>query len=308
MIGSIPPAIHPYTPPPVIASMTIGELLRAGAAMLAEAGVSHAQHEAGWILESALGLDRLALHVKQDEAVKTCDLKHAMALFRRRASREPLQYVLGTQEFCGLDLCVTPDVLIPRPETELLVHVITQECAGTFGAAIADIGTGSGCIAIALAHAMPTARLYAIDRSPQALALAHENAKRHGVQNRIVFLRGDLLEPLQEHGLHGTLAAIVSNPPYIAERDFDTLQPEVRLFEPRMALTAGSDGLFFHRRLVREAAGLLQPDGRLAIEVGQGQATHVSGLAQDGENYYNVRTLQDMAGIERVVVFKRRCE
>lgn len=274
--------------------------------MLAQAGVSPAQQEAVWILEFALGLDRLALHLKKENTVKDCDWERAMVLFGRRASREPLQYVLGTQEFCGLDLAVTPDVLIPRPETELLVQVIIQQCAGTLGAAIADIGTGSGCIAIALAHAIPSARLYALDCSSEALTVAQANANRLRVQDRITFLRGDMLEPLHGQGVQGRLAAIVSNPPYIPEHDIEILQPEVRLFEPRLALAAGSDGLFFHRRLVSEAAAFLQPNGWLAIEVGQGQATQVSGLAQAGENYYNGWALQDRAGIERVVIFNKR--
>ncbi len=270
------------------------------------AGVSHAENEAVWILESVLNLDRLALHLRKNDRVDERDRDNAMALFERRASREPLQYVLGTQEFCGLDFRVTPDVLIPRPETELLVEIVRQTCADSRGACIADIGTGSGCIAIALAHALPTANLYATDCSPRTLALAQENATRHGVQDRVTFFEGDLFDPIQALGVQGRLAAIVSNPPYIAEGEFASLQPEVRLFEPRLALAGGHDGLLFHRRLVREAAAFLKPDGLLTIEVGHGQARHVSDLAHDGENYYNVQTVQDMNGIERVVLLKKR--
>jgi release factor glutamine methyltransferase len=274
--------------------------------MLAQAGIAGPENEAVWILESALGQDRLGLHLNRNETLEQRSRDNAMGLFERRASREPLQYVLGTQEFCGLDFRVTPDVLIPRPETELLVDVVRQTCANTSRAIVADIGTGSGCIAIALARALPTATLYATDRSPQALALAQENAKRHGVHDRVHFLVGDLLEPLQGLGLQGRLVAIASNPPYIAEGDLAGLQPEVGLFEPRLALAGGNDGLFFHRRLVREAADFLKPDGVLAIEVGLGQARHVSALAQDGENYYNVRTFLDMADIERVVLVQKK--
>jgi release factor glutamine methyltransferase len=307
MTGLIRPVDHPHEQLPfLLSSMTIGELWRAGTAMLAQAGIAQPENEAVWILESALGQDRLGLHLNTNERVEERGRDKAMALFERRASREPLQYVLGTQEFCGLDLRVTPDVLIPRPETELLVEVVRQTCANTSGALIADIGTGSGCIAIALARALPTATLYATDRSPQALALAQENAKRHDVQDRVHFLLGDLLEPLQGLGLQGRLVAIASNPPYIAEGDLAGLQAEVGLFEPRLALAGGNDGLFFHRRLVREAAGFLEPDGVLAIEVGLGQARHVSALAQDRENYYNVRTFHDMADIERVVVVQKK--
>lgn len=305
MIGSISPIASPDEQPSLISSMTIDELWRAGAAMLAKAGISHFENEVVWILESALGLDRLALHLRRNEAVEEPDVGHAMTLLERRTSREPLQYVLGTQEFCGLDFRVTPDVLIPRPETEFLVEVVRQKCAGISKAFIADVGTGSGCVAIALAHALPKAILYATDRSPQALALAQENAKRHGVEDRVIFLLGDLLSPLQRLGLYGRFVAIASNPPYIAEDELVTLQPEVR-FEPRVALDGGNDGLLFHRRLVREASEFLRPDGILAIEVGEGQAIQVSGLAQDGENYYNMQTFQDMAGIERVVLASKK--
>jgi hypothetical protein len=130
MIGSISPIAFPYEQPSLISSMTIGELWRTGAAILAKAGISNFENESVWILESALGLDRLALHLKRNEAVEEPDLGHAMTLLERRTTREPLQYVLGTQEFCGLDFRVTPDVLIPRPETELLVEVVRQKCAG----------------------------------------------------------------------------------------------------------------------------------------------------------------------------------
>jgi release factor glutamine methyltransferase len=306
MIGSIPPITPPYEQFSFILSMTIGELWTAGAAMLANVGISNSANEAVWILESALGLDYLALHLRKNEAVEETGRDHAMVLFKRRASREPLQYVLGTQEFCGLDFHVTPEVLIPRPETELLVEVVRQKCADLSRALIADVGTGSGCVAIALARALPDATLYATDRSLRALAVAQENATRHGVQDRVTFLAGNLLDPIQLLGLQSHLDVIVSNPPYIADADLAALQPEVRLFEPRLALDGGKDGLVFHRRLVRKAADFLKPDGLLAIEVGQGQARYVSGLAQDGENYYNVRTFLDTGGIERVVSARKK--
>ena len=307
MNGSIRPIAHPHEQPPFLFScMTIAELWRAGAALLSQGGIAQSEHEAAWILESALGQSRLGLHLNKYERVGDRDWDRAMALFERRASREPLQYVLGTQEFCGLEFRVTPDVLIPRPETELLVEVVRQACAQTSDAFIADVGTGSGCIAIALAKALPTATLYATDRSAAALALAEENAARHGVQDRVTFLEGDLMDPLEGLQLQGRLVAIASNPPYIAENEFTALQPEVRLFEPRSALDGGPDGLLLYRRLLSEAAGFLKPDGILALEVGQGQADLVSDLARDGENYYNGRTLLDMAGIKRVVLLHKR--
>lgn len=291
--------------PPSIASMTIGELLSAGTVLLAESGITHADNEAVWILESALGLDRLALHLKKREPVEERDRDHAMSLFARRASGEPLQYLLGTQEFCGLEFRVTPDVLIPRADTEILVEAVRQRCANKHHAFIADIGTGSGCIAIALARALPSAALYAIDQSRQALSLAQENACRHGVRDRVTFLLGDLFQPFQALGIQGRMAAIVSNPPYIPDPALPTLQAEVRLFEPHLALAGGSDGLVYHRRLIQEAAPVLAPGGWLAMEVGQGQARFVCDLAREGENYYNVQAIRDRAGIERVVLMRK---
>lgn len=306
MTVSIPPTVDPYQQPSLISSMTIRDLWHAGEVMLEKAGISNSKNQTVWILESALGLDRLTLHLRKNDEVEEPRLSRTVALFERRASREPLQYVLGTEEFCGLDFGVTPDVLIPRPETELLVEVIRRTCADISEPLIADIGTGSGCVAIALARALPQARFYATDRSPQALVLAQENAKRHGVRDRVTFMRGDMFSPLHDRRLQGQLIAIVSNPPYIPHGDLMALEPEVRLFEPRHALDGGNDGLAFHRRLVWEAPTFLKKGGLLAMEVGQGQASLVSGLAQTGQNYYNVRTFLDIAGIGRVVLAKKK--
>jgi release factor glutamine methyltransferase len=303
MIGAIRPPHHIGTPLFIHPSMTVNDLLQAGTARLAAAGVAHAKTESRWIVEFVLGLDQLALHLGKYDSVSAEDKAKIRAFFKRRACREPLQYLLGTQEFYGLEFKVNADVLIPRPETELLIDLVRSECGQHRGPTIADIGTGSGCVAVALARTLPTATLYATDCSAKALKVAKQNAAHHGVMHRILFENGDLFEPLERKGIQ--FAAIVSNPPYISTQDLGTLQPELS-YEPLLALDGGADGFVFHRRLLKEAATFLAPDGLLAIEVGQGQAATVGALAQGQENYYNVQTLKDGAGIERLVCLHKK--
>lgn len=288
--------------------MTIGELTRRGTARLAQSGIEQAGRETMWLLERALGMTALDLRLNESRAVAGEALRHAQALLARRASREPLQYLLGTQEFCGLEFEVSPAVLIPRSETELLVETALR-CAGkqpaAHGPVIADIGTGSGCIAVALARRLPEAAIYAVDCSAEALRVARRNADRLGATGRITFLEGDLMAPLEARGLGGRVDLVVSNPPYIAEREWDGLQPEVRLFEPRIALAGGEDGLAVYRRLVPEAVGYLHAGGWLVMEVGQGQAEAVRALIEDTGRYDTVDILPDQAGIPRVIAAHR---
>ncbi|HJU06152.1 MAG TPA: peptide chain release factor N(5)-glutamine methyltransferase [Nitrospiraceae bacterium] len=290
---------------PHIGSRTLSRLLRESVCLLADAGVEQADNEAAWIVEFALGMRRADLYVQRQCQVDSSEWASAMALIRRRAMREPLQYILGTQEFCGLDFDVVPDVLIPRPETELLVDEVVRECAAVSSPAIADLGTGSGCIAVALAKALPNAHLYATDVSKAALDLARRNAARHAVDKQLMFLHGDLFKPIEQLGLNGQLTAIVSNPPYIADSEFATLPPEVAQYEPKVALAGGPDGLFLYRRLLRDAREYLTLGGLLVLEIGYGHANALRRLAEDLNAYHLVRTLNDQAGIERVLTLKK---
>lgn len=284
--------------------MTVGELTRVGTAWLARAGIGQAGRETVWLLERALGMTALDLRLNESRTVAGEALSRARQLLARRASREPLQYLLGTQEFCGLEFEVNQAVLIPRPETELLVETALR-CAGSSPATrrpvVADIGTGSGCIAVALATRLPRGMVYAVDCSREALRVACRNADRLGAADRVVFLEGDLLAPLEARGLGNRLDLIVANPPYIAERNWDELQPEVRLFEPRIALAGGHDGLAVYRRLVPAAARGLRTGGWLVMEVGQGQAEAVRALIEATGCYGPVEVFPDQAGILRVV-------
>lgn len=289
--------------PPASDAGALGEVLRAGVALLRSAGIERAEREAGWLLEAALGTSPLAVRLESARRLSADERARAERLFARRASREPLQYILGTQEFCGLDFLVGPDVLIPRPESEVLVEALAASQAAQANPLIADIGTGSGCLAVAAAHRLPAILVYAVDLSPGALRVARANAERHGVAGRVRFLEGDLCRPLEAEGLRGRLGAILSNPPYIPEAEVEGLQPEVGRFEPRLALAGGPDGLAFHRRLLAEARDLLAPGGLLLLEVAAGQADAVQALASAQGGYRLGEVLKDGAGIERVVRF-----
>ncbi len=287
---------------------TYGALVREGLALLSNAGIANAAQDTRWLLERALDTTGLRLRLERDHPVSEEHRSLAWSLLTRRAAGEPLQYLLGTQEFCGLEFEVGPAVLIPRPETELLVQELTalsERPAQGHAPLIADIGTGSGCIAVALAHAKPDAQVYATDLSAEALDVARRNACRHGVTERVRLLGGDLLAPLAGLGLEGRLTAVVSNPPYIPAGDLPGLQREVRR-EPQAALDGGPDGLTFYRRLLRETTPYLAPGGTLALEVGQGQAGPVCRMAEELGGYDLRGVRRDEAGIERVVSLEKR--
>lgn len=217
----------------------------------------------------------------------------------RRAGGEPLPYITGYMEFYGLDFTVTPAVLIPRPETELLVKEALRWLQDHPQATAADIGTGSGCIAVTLAVQAPALRLIATDCSTAALTVARANAMRHGVAGRITFLEGDLLAPLP-----APVELLVSNPPYVAEDEWDTLPPSVQR-EPRLALHAGPEGLDALRRLLAQAPASLRPGGLLLVEIGERQGAAARSLAQAAFPHADLRILTDLAGKERVLRVQR---
>jgi len=283
------------------AGVAIGALRRQACDLLKAAGIANAVQESDWLLAAALDVPAHALIMDGARPVSARQAERAWALFRRRAAREPIQYLLGTQEFHGLDIAVTPDVLIPRPETELLVEETLRAVAGSSAPVIADVGTGSGCIAVALARARREATVYALDLSAPALSVARANAVRHGVADRVRLVQADLLEAFCATGA-GAFDVIVSNPPYIPEQELEELQPEVARYEPRQALAAGQDGLAFHRRLLREAPPLLKPGGYLIMELGCGQSDSAKRLARECGAFDSVECRKDMAGIARVLI------
>lgn len=259
---------------------------------LAEKGVENARLEAEWLLCEALGLDRVGLYLNFDKPLTDGELASYRAMVSRRAKREPLQYILGSQEFHGLDFAVTPDVLIPRHDTEVLVDEALRRAPPD--AAILDIGLGSGCIAIALAAARPDAAVCGVEQSPAALAIARDNAARLGVSLETV--GGSLFEPLQGRRFD----LIVSNPPYIPTVDLATLEPEVREHEPLGALDGGADGLAFYREIIPAAPRHLNPGGWLLVEIGISQGAAVRELFA-AQGFTAIFSAPDPAGIERVV-------
>lgn len=284
---------------------TLGEVIAEARRMLEQAGIDSAEREAFWIVEHVLRLPAHHVVTDRDRLLSHVELVVTKGMVERRVGREPLQYILGTQEFCGLEFDVNPAVLIPRPETELLVEYVAQRIPAERQATIVDVCTGSGCIAVAIARLRPRARVIATDLSNPSLAVARQNATRHEVCERITWLEGDLLRPLAEKGLEGRIDVIVSNPPYIAEADWTTLQPEVRLFEPRGALVAGPQGTELHERLLQEAGRYLSPGGALIMEIGAGQARAMRGIVEQIPGYRFHRLVYDEAGLERVVIIER---
>jgi len=286
-------------------SSTIGALLAWAKQALEQAGVENASQESRWLVAHALGWEQHHLASKAEQPVADGMRMQVEALVSRRSAREPLQYILGTQEFCGLEFHVTPAVLIPRPETELLVQEALRVVAFNQEAVLVDVGTGSGCVAVTLATILGKARVVAVDRSPEALAVAKDNAERHGIVDRIEWVEGDLLVSLRDRDLAGKVEVIVSNPPYIAETDWVGLQPEVREFEPRSALVSGPTGTEFHERLLRDSKEFLAPGGTLVMEIGQGQLPAVQRIAEQVGGYEALRAVKDEAGIERIVILHR---
>jgi release factor glutamine methyltransferase len=260
---------------------------------LAEKGVENPRLEAEWMLCEALSLDRVGLYLNFDKPLTDTELAAYRCMVGRRGKREPLQYILGSQEFMGLDFQVSPAVLIPRHDTEVLVTEAVKR--GAASSSILDIGAGSGCVAIALAKALPGAVICSVDISDEALAIARDNAERNGVT--VQFLQGSLFEPVK--GMRFGL--ILSNPPYIPTAELATLQQEVRGFAPLGALDGGADGLDFYRRITDGAPEHLTAGGWLLFEVGAGQAPHVLGLLRAGGFSSDCFTETDPAGIERVV-------
>jgi release factor glutamine methyltransferase len=279
---------------------TIGQGLARAVARLRAAGVPEPEADAQVLAGLALGTSRASVIAwARDPLPSACAVRLEAAL-RRRERREPLAYVVGEREFWSLAIAVDRRVLIPRPETELLVEIARRVAPGA--RSVLDCGTGSGAIAVALATELPRARVWASDRSLDALAVAAANVGRHAP--RVCLVGGDLLGAFRA----GAFDLVVSNPPYCAERELAGLEPDIRDFEPRQALAGGRDGLDVLRALVGDAARILTPGGWLLLEVGAGQAGVVQGFLETDGRYTSIVVENDHAGIPRVVGAGRRRE
>ncbi len=286
-------------------SDTIAALLTEAQADLASRHVGTPRLDAEVLLSHILQTDRTSLYTRLQRPLSAAHKRQFTELIARRKQREPLAYITGSREFWSLEFHVDRHVLIPRPETEIVVHTALRLLHKTALATpvILDIGTGSGCIAVALATELPQAALWALDIEDAALALARQNARRHAVDARLTFCQGDLFAPISH--LTERFHLIVTNPPYIDRETLGTLQPEVRHWEPQRALDGGQDGLDFYRRLLYHSPNYLRPGGWLVMEIGQGQKDVILQVAQVQCRLSIQSCVQDYAGYDRVVVFQR---
>lgn len=281
-------------------SRSIKDAYLLGRDHLRAAGVQEDAIQAEMLLRLALRVDRARLYTHWDGPMPEAAWDRYRELLEERAAGVPVHYLVGEREFMGLMFAVDERVLIPRPETELLVEHVAQWAREERAGLIVDVGTGSGCIAVSLAHLLPQATVYATDLSPAALEVARANAVRHGVQDRVILLAGDLLTPLPPD-VAGRLDAVVSNPPYVPQDQASALAREIREHEPPEALFAPGDGTAVHRRLLALGPNWLRPGGLLAMEVGAGQAPAVAEAVRLDGRYGPPTILPDGVGIERVV-------
>ncbi len=288
--------------------MTALDKIKKITAFLKKCGIEDAGKESEIILTHSLRIDKVVLY-RDNPVLSDEDTKEIDRILARRAKREPLQYILGYVEFYGLKIKVGPGVLIPRPETELLVEEVIKAVTvqklpphpplgkgGTKeGLNILDLCTGSGCLALAIAKHLPESTVYGTDISKTAIGYAHENAEINNVRN-VSFLKGSLFEPVA--GL--TFDVIVSNPPYIKSNDIANLQPEIKSWEPRNALDGGEDGLRYYNGILSDARKHLKMGGYVFLEIGEGQAEDVAEIAR-ANHFKIVSVIKDYAGIERIV-------
>lgn len=259
-------------------------------------GITQPRSEAEVLLAHVLGLERIQLYLNYDKPLSAEELAVFRGLIRRRAAFEPTQYITGRQEFWSLDFEVTPAVLIPRPETEIIVEK-ALEIIGDGPSLVLDLGTGSGAIAVALAHERPEIRVVAADKSLSALAVAKRNATRHQVADRVLFVAADLFQPFAPGPVFNL---IVSNPPYISDAEFLDLAPEIANYEPESALRGGGTrGLGMIRKILQQFHNFSSPDGAILVEIGLGQAELLDRELSAGRRKFDF--IEDYSGIKRVL-------
>jgi len=266
-------------------------------------GVDSPRLQIELMLGHVLKVPRLKLYLNFERVLGDDEVNRLREMVKRRAAREPLQHILGSTSFCGFEIQCSPAALVPRPETELLAERAWQflSTLNPQPSTALDLGTGTGCVAIAIAAHVSAAKIEAVDVSLEALALARANAAAHGLADRIVFYEGDAFAAVPTGARYDL---IVSNPPYIAREEIETLPPEVRQFDPRLALDGGADGLDFYRRLAAEAAPFLKPAGKMMLEFGDGQAEHVKKIFAD-QNWIVEAIVADYSAQPRILIARR---
>jgi len=278
--------------------ITVLEALNLSTEYLNKKGIESARLNAELMLAHILNCKRLQLYLMFDRPLDENELSLYREFLARRAKREPLQYILGEVEFYNIKLKVNQDVLIPRPETELLVEKIVKDYSHKSDFKFLDIGIGSGNISIALLVNLPNSQGVGIDISDSALALAKSNAEFNLVKDRLELIHFDILK--DDIQLLGKFDAVISNPPYVSSEDFETLEPELKVYEPHIALTDFYNGLTFYRKIISIAHSLLKEEGKVYFEIGKGQSNEVKALMEDSR-IKNLNIIKDYQGIERII-------
>jgi release factor glutamine methyltransferase len=282
-------------------SNTCLEILNHAVEKLRLAGIDRPRTNAELLLGAVLNKNKADLYLDKDLILTSDEIKKFNQFIKERISHKPVQYIIGTVEFFGLEFKVDERVLIPRPETETLVEVIIEQLKDKENSKIIDLGTGSGAIAVSLAKNLKEAFVYATDVSKDALDVAKENAIRNNVENQIEFVCGDLFEPLKNKNLEGQIDCVVSNPPYVSKDEFEALPKEIKDYEPIVALQSDGEGAFFHKSIIENSVDFLKKGGLLALETAFGQADKVADLVHQNEDFNGIEIIKDLSGIDRVV-------
>jgi release factor glutamine methyltransferase len=288
--------------------LNIIKAMKKAQTQLDEAGIESGQLEAGMLMAHLMGCERTYLYLDRERVLSPQQIQDYFNMVKMRVQRTPIHYIIGYREFMGLKFYVNENVLIPRPDTEVLVEYVINYCknVGDHFFKILDMGTGSGAIAVSLAKYIENCKVTAIDIDDQALLVAKKNGTAHGVGDRIEFIQGDLFYPLKDKEDNLKFHIMVSNPPYIPTADIEELEVQVKDYEPLKALDGGREGLDYYRRLAKEAPKFLYDDGLWAVEVGYNQAHQVGDILRDQGCYHNIEFIKDLSGYNRVVVARMK--
>jgi len=289
------------------AFQTVGQALKNIRKIFKDKGIMNPDREAEILLSYFLEMSRSEIYLNSDRILKDIEKTQLEKKIHKRIEKIPLQYITKHQEFMGMDFLVEKGVLIPRPETEILVEEVIRKLKNYKCSRVADLGTGTGIIAVSIAKFIEDVIIYATDISKKSLQIALKNAQKHGCKNKIIFLQGDLFEPFIGIIKKNSLDGIISNPPYIDSHDFESLPPEIKDNEPKVALAGGIDGLDYYRKIIKKSPQYLKKNGFMALEVGFNQSKIVKELIIKENNFnQNIEITKDYLGIERVVIACRK--
>ena len=289
------------------AFQTVGQALKNIRKIFKDKGIMNPDREAEILLSYFLEMSSSEIYLNSDRILKDIEKTQLEKKIHKRIEKIPLQYITKHQEFMGMDFLVEKGVLIPRPETEILVEEVIRKLKNYKCSRVADLGTGTGIIAVSIAKFIEDVIIYATDISKKSLQIALKNAQKHGCKNKIIFLQGDLFEPFMGKIKKNSLDGIISNPPYIDSHDFESLPPEIKDNEPKVALSGGIEGLDYYRKIIKKSPQYLKKNGFMALEVGFNQSKIVKELIIKGNNFnQNIEITKDYLGIERVVIAYRK--